>query len=429
MADARTNWAGNLAYGATTLHRPTSVEAVQELVARTARLKVLGTRHSFNDIADTPAEQVSLEHLNRIVGLDRAARTVTIEGGVRYGELGAFLHREGFALPNLASLPHISVAGAVATATHGSGDQLGNLATAVVAVDMVAADGTLQTFSRRDHPADFPGVVVGLGALGVVTRLTLAVEPARPVMQLVLENLDLSAVLANFDAITGRATSVSLFTDWQADRFHQWWLKQRIDEAQAQEPAAGWRESAVRFGFGATAAATDLHPIPGHAAEFCTPQGCQPGPWHERLPHFRLEFTPSSGAELQTEYFVPRAQATAALAALFGMRTAIAPHILVTEVRTIAADDLWLSPCCDQASVAIHFTWKPDWPAVRALLPTLEAVLESFAARPHWGKLFTMSPRHLRAQYPRLHDFQRLRTRLDPTDKFGNAFLETLLFS
>lgn len=414
-ADIPSNWAGNQRYQAIGIHRPVSVTQVQELVARSRRVKAVGTRHSFNGIADTTGDHLSLERLNRIVSLDRDARTVTIEGGVRYGELGPWLHREGFALPNLASLPHISVAGAVATATHGSGDRLGNLATAVAALEVVTDDGTIVTFSRQEDPIAFFGAVVGLGALGVVTRLTLNVEPAYEVVQLVAENLTFAQVETHFDAITSSATSVSLFTDWRGDRFHQVWLKQRIDRAPAEPP--------VGF-FGATLARVELHPLPGHAAENCTRQLGVAGPWHERLPHFRLEFTPSSGAELQSEYFVPRHHAMGALRALVQLRSRIVPLVMVSEVRTIAADDLWLSPCYRQACVAIHFTWKPDWPAVQKLLPAIEHALAPFDARPHWGKLFTMAPEQLRALYPKLSPFEHLRQRYDPTGKFRNAFLD-----
>lgn len=416
---AGTNWAGNLTYSATAVHRPETVVALQELVARTPRLRPIGTRHSFNGIADTTAEHVSLERLNRIVALDRAARTVTLEAGVRYGELGRFLHREGFALPNLASLPHISVAGAVATATHGSGDAIGNLATAVEALEVVTAAGEIATFSRLETPDVFPGAVVHLGALGVVTQLTLALEPTYDVRQRLFENLSLVACAEHFDAITAAASSVSLFTDWRGEHFHQVWLKQRCDR-----PASPLFEGDAVFG--APAATADCHPIPGHAPECCTPQLGVAGPWYERLPHFRLEFTPSSGAELQSEFFVPRGHAVAALRELFAMREQLAPHVLVSEVRTIAADDLWLSPCHGRASVGLHFTWRPDGPAVRALLPQVETALAPFDARPHWAKLFTMPAERIRSLYPKFQDFADLRQRCDPERKFGNAYLDAL---
>jgi xylitol oxidase len=285
-------------------------------------------------------------------------------------------------------------------------------------------------FSRRENPTEFAGVVVNLGALGVVTKLTLAIEPTYLVAQFVLENLSFASIDGNFDTIMASATSVSLFTDWQAERFHQWWWKQRANASTDEKPllfgffkvpeskvhrdapasaepvnrvfqpapGSSWHDVESKCFFGATPALKPVHPLPSMPAENCTERF--PGAWHERLPHFRLEFTPSSGAELQSEYFVPRVHAVPALRALFRMRTEIAPHIHVSEVRTIAADDLWLSPCHRQACVGIHFTWKPDWPAVRQLLPRIEEALAPFEARPHWGKLFAMAPERLRSLYP-----------------------------
>jgi len=420
MSDPRTNWAGNIHYRATALHEPASLEELQALVARSSRLKVIASRHSFNGIGDTAAEQVSLARLNRIVALDRAARTVTIEAGMRYGELGAQLHREGFALPNLASLPHISVAGAVATATHGSGNSLGNLATAVTALELVTADGRLVTLSRAANPEEFPGAVVNLGALGIVSKLTLALEPTYDVRQVLFENLAWAEAAEHFHVITSSATSVSLFTDWQSSRFHQVWLKQRTDRPHGS-PTSG------NTFFGAVPATVDQHPLPGHPAANCTPQLGVGGPWHERLPHFRLEFTPSSGAELQSEYFVSRHHGPAALRVLAPLRPLIGPHVHVTEIRTIAEDDLWLSPCHEQSRVGIHFTWKPDWPAVKQVLPHIERVLAPYDVRPHWGKLFMIAPPELGPRYRRFEDFRMLQTRLDPTGKFRNEFLDSLL--
>ena len=139
MTQQQHNWAGNYAYSATRWHYPTTVEQLQERVSQGRKLRVLGSRHSFNDIADSPEDLISLEHFDHIEPVDPERRTVTIAGGVRYGQLCRQLHREGYALPNLASLPHISVAGACATATHGSGDRNGNLATTVREMELVTA--------------------------------------------------------------------------------------------------------------------------------------------------------------------------------------------------------------------------------------------------------------------------------------------------
>ncbi len=419
IGDVGTNWAGNHAYAARALHEPASVEELQELVAGGRALRVLGSRHSFNDIADTTGDLISLARLPRVFELDRDAGTVTVDGGVRYGELCGPLDAAGFALHALASLPHISVAGACATATHGSGDHSGNLATAVVAMELVRADGELVALSRANDPAIFDGAVVGLGALGAVTRLTLRLEPAFQVRQDVYEGLSLGEVADHFDEITALADSVSLFTEWQGSGFEQVWLKRRVEEGRAFDPPPAI--------LGATRATVPFHPIRGMSTDACTEQLGVPGPWHARLPHFRMDHTPSAGAELQTEYLMPRRHAVDALLAVDGLRDRFAPLLQVSEVRTVAADDLWISTAMGRDSVALHFTWHPDWPGVRAVLPALEAALAPFEPRPHWGKLSTMAPEAIRAAYPRLADFGALVDRYDPQGTFQNDFLRRVL--
>ena len=417
MVIQQKNWAGNLTYSAARLHYPKTVKEVQDLVKRSNKVRVLGSRHSFNDIADTPEDHISLEHLDPGLIIDRDQRMVTVAGGVRYGELCRILHHEGFGLHNLASLPHISVAGACATATHGSGDQNGNLATAVSAMEIVTADGEVVTLSRKS--GSFSGAVVGLGGIGVVTSLTLDLLPAFDMQQDVYENLPLAQLEGRFDDVSSSAYSVSLFTNWQGELINQVWLKRRItDRKIPSEP----------YFFGATRATRKLHPIATLSAEPCTEQMGVLGPWYERLPHFRMDFTPSSGEELQSEYFVPREHAFDALQAVQSTREYIAPYLLISEIRTIAADNLWMSPCYQQTSVALHFTWKLDWPAVRELLPLVEEQLAPFNARPHWGKLFTMSPATLQSRYKKLQDFRDLLQQFDPQGKFRNAFLDTYLF-
>jgi xylitol oxidase len=420
-ADPRRNWAGNYAYRAARVQVPRTVADVQRTVASAARVKPLGTRHSFNDIADSPGDQISLERFDQME-LDEPAGTVTVGAGVRYGTLATFLHERGYALHNLASLPHISVAGACATATHGSGCRNGNLATAVRSLELVTASGDLRTVSREHDADEFAGTVVSLGALGVVTKLTLAVERGYEVRQVVYQNLSFDQLKNHFDAIYGSGYSVSLFTDWQAHRASEVWVKQRLDD-----PATNARDGVARDHFGATAATTGLHPIAGISPVNCTEQLGVPGPWHERLPHFRMNFTPSSGEELQSEYFVPRERGYDAILAVERMKDRVTPHLLISELRTIAADDLWMSPCYRRPSLAIHFTWKPHAAAVRELMPLVEEQLRPFTARPHWGKLFTMPGSELRARYERVADFDALRRRFDPQGKFTNDFLRRTL--
>ena len=415
------NWAGNLEYSTDRLYFANSLEQVRSYVKKQNKLKVLGTRHCFNNIADSTHSLLSLKSMDRVVALDSEARTVTVDAGMTYGQLCPYLDGKGFALHNLASLPHISIAGACSTATHGSGERNGNLATAVSALEIVTADGEVVRLSRQQDGEAFRGAVVGLGSLGVITQVTLDIQPTYMMRQYVYENLPLPAVKDHFDAIESSAYSVSLFTDWENQRMNEVWIKSRDEKGQAFDATPEF--------FGATRATKNLHPIAELSAENCTEQMGVPGPWYERLPHFRMGFTPSAGKELQSEYFVPRQHAVEAILAVERLRDQVSPHLMISEIRTIAADHLWLSPCYEQPCVTIHFTWKPDWPAVRKLLPVIERELAPFNARPHWGKLFTTTPAELKSVYKKLPDFIQLSRRYDPQGKFRNQFLDTNIFS
>jgi xylitol oxidase len=416
-----TNWAGNLEYSTDRLYSANSLEQVRSYVKKQSKLKVLGTRHCFNSIADSTNNFLSLKSMDGVVALDAEARTVTVNAGTTYGQLCPLLHNKGFALHNLASLPHISIAGACTTATHGSGEKNGNLATAVSGLEIVTAAGEVVMLSRKRDGEAFRGAVVGLGALGVITKVTLDIQPTFMMRQYVYENLPLAEMKDHFDQIEASAYSVSLFTDWRNARISEVWIKSREEEGQAF--------NAVPEFFGAKLATKNLHPIAELSAENCTEQMGVSGPWFERLPHFRMGFTPSAGKELQSEYFVARQHAVEAILAVERLRDQVSPHLLISEIRAIAADDLWLSPCYKQACVTIHFTWKPDWPAVRKLLPVIEKELAPFQARPHWGKLFTMSPEELKSSYKKLPDFIQLSKKYDPQGKFRNEFLSTNVFS
>ncbi|RMB57801.1 FAD-binding protein [Tessaracoccus antarcticus] len=408
------NWAGNIAYGATRLVEPGSVDELVDLVASEARVRVLGSRHSFNDLADTDAVLVSLAAIagnSEVLRIDE--KTIRVPAGMRYGDLVPTLERWGVALANLASLPHISVGGAVQTGTHGSGDRIGSLATQVAGLQMITGAGEQVHRSRGDD--DFDGAVVALGALGIVTQIDLDVEPTYEVAQSVWEGARWDDVLEDLDAVTTAGNSVSFFTTWQdRDAIDQVWVKTRTSATPAGLPLPG-----VRTADG------ERHPIPGINPEPCTRQQGVPGPWFDRLPHFRLAFTPSVGEELQTEYLLPRKDAVAAIEAVRGFAHEIAPLLHVSEIRTMAGDDLWLSPAYGSPTVALHFTWKPDEEAVRGLLPRLEAALPA-SARPHWGKVFTMAPNVIAARYPRWDDYRDLVSRLDPQRRFVNPYLARL---
>lgn len=404
-----TNWAGYHEYRASTLHRPTTVEQLQDVVAAAPRIRALGTRHSFNDLADS-AELVSLEAIDPGIVIDPDTETVSFSAGLRYGDLATVLQEAGWALRNLASLPHISVAGAIATGTHGSGDRNGTLSRAVSGLEFVTATGELRAITPVDP--DFDGAVVALGALGVLSRVTLDIEPTFDVRQDLYEGLSWDALLENYDAITSRAYSVSVFTDWQ--QITSVWLKTRMDVGRPPRDL-----------YGAKPLTEGRHMIDEMPASNTTQQGGVPGPWNERLAHFKLGFTPSSGEELQTEYLVPRRHAVQAIEAVRALADRITPHLHVTELRSMAADSLWLSGAYETDAVGIHFTWHKNPDAVLPLLPVIEDALAPFDARPHWGKLFHSVRKDL---YPRRGDFVELADRMDPTGKFRNDYLERFVF-
>jgi len=418
--EARTNWAGNLTFSTDHLHTPGTMDEVRQIVKSCDKLRALGTRHSFNAIADSKWNQVSLKRLDSIT-LDEKARTVTVGAGVRYGDVASVIDARGYALHNLASLPHISVAGACSTATHGSGLHNGNLATAAAGLELVTADGELVRLSREKDGDKFLGAVVGLGAMGVVTSVTLEVQPTYQVAQSVYQKLSFDQLQHNMEEIFSSGYSVSVFTDWQLHRAAQLWIKRRVGAGDANKWLGEY--------FGAKLATKKLHPLEDHAAENCTEQQGIPGPWYERLPHFRMNFTPSSGQELQTEYFVPFDRGYEAILAVEKLRDQITPHLFITELRTIAADKMWMSMAHERLSLAIHFTWKPEWPAVRQVLPQIEAALEPFAPRPHWGKLFTMAPERVQNRYAKLGEFKKMLARHDHAGKFRNDFVNTNLYS
>jgi xylitol oxidase len=408
----RTNWAGNIAFGAPDFYRPASLAELRGVVARARQVRVLGSGHSFNDMADSPGAQVSLAGLPPEVELDSAASLVRVAAGLSYAGLARELDRHGFALRNLASLPHISVAGACATGTHGSGSANQGLSAAVAGLELVTADGDVVELSRG---ADgFDGAVVHLGALGAVTRLILEVVPSFQVSQRVYEGLPLDVLDDHFAAVMAAGYSVSMFTDWRAPRLTQLWIKSLAEDGTPDVTGEPW--------FTAAPAPVTRNPVPGLPADNATAQLGEPGPWFERLPHFRPEFTPSAGNELQSEYIIPAEHAVPALHALQRAGDRIAPVLQICEIRTIAADELWLSPAYRQDSVAFHFTWLPGTAAVLPVVTLIERQLAPFGPRPHWGKIFTTPAAELHARYDRLPDFGDLARRYDPAGKFRNAY-------
>jgi xylitol oxidase len=403
------NWSGSHHYRATSLERPQSLDALRTLLARSrGSVQVLATRHTFTAIGDAD----TLVELDQLPGagtieIDRAAMTATVGPTVTYAQLAQALDAADLGLANLASLPHISVIGGIATATHGSGDAQGNLATAVRGLQLLTADGELVTLTPEDPR--FTGAVVHLGALGVVTRVTLQCVPHYTLRQEMYLNLEWDALAEHFDAVTGAGYSVSVFHDFGA----------RAREVLVKRDAAAPVTDEL---FGARAAHEPRNPVPGAPTENVTEQLGRPGPWSERLPHFRSGFTPSSGAEIQSEFFVDRADASAALAALRPLAATIQRVLRIAELRTVAADELWMSPQYRRDCAGLHFTWRLEPEAVRAACAAVEAALAPFSAHPHWGKLYTTTPPAL----PLQDRWWALRDALDPRGVFANRWLREL---
>lgn len=419
MSISHQNWSGHTPFGAARFHQPTTVAQVQEIVRSAEYVHVIGSRHSFSDLCDTAGDLLSLANLDKTVTLDPERRTATVNAGITYGELCPQLHRAGYALHNLASLDHITVIGACMTATHGSGDRLGNLATAVSGLQMVTASGDLVTLSREKDGDLFAGTVVALGALGVVTQVTLDVQPAFLIQQESYEKLPLAQAAEYFDAIMGAGYSVSFFPTWQHEWIDSVLVKHRLESDQAI--------TAPPTFFGATHSPPQPPATDDWSDRYGTPKSI-PGPWHERLPHFYFKDALLEGNELQSEYFVAREDAVAAMQAVARLGPQLATFLQVSEIRTMTADKLWLSSAYGQETVGIHFNWHKNWAAVRPFLPILEEQLAPFRPRPHWGKLFALSPAQVQAGYPRLKDFQALARDYDPQGKFRNAFLNQYIF-
>jgi alditol oxidase len=414
------NWAGNLQYGTDNIFYPKTVEEVQGIVRKCSKITALGTRHSFNTIADSNENLISSRDLNKIISLNKTANTITIQGGIKYGELAPYLHENGYALHNLASLPHISVAGSCATATHGSGISNSNLSSAVSGIEFVNAAGGLVTLSRSDGE-QFQAAVVGLGALGFVTSLTLDLEPTFNMRQYVYLDLPMAALEKNFDAIASSGYSVSFFTDWKNKNITEVWIKSKV--------MAGDETAPPKELFGARLATKNMHPVKEQSAVDCTDQLGIPGPWYERMPHFKMGFKPSTGKELQAEYFVPIEHAYEAIMAIEKLHDKMTPHLFVSEIRTVHEDNLWMSPCYRKSCVTLHTTFKQEVDTVMQILPLIEAQLAPFNVRPHWAKLFTLQPTVLQSRIEKLAEFKKLVATHDPNGKFRNAFLNHNLYT
>ena len=403
MTAARHNWAGNVRYGALDIVEPATLAEAQRLVADSTRIRALGTRHSFNRLPDTSGTLIHLGALAADPVIDTDAMTITVSGAVRYGVLAQYLERHELALHNMGSLPHINIAGAISTSTHGSGSRLGSLSTAVRGLQFIGPSGDL--FEVRAGDEGFEGMVVGLGAFGPITRVTLAVQPSYRMRQDAFVNLPWKRAIDDFDEIMGLGYSVSLLSGWTAVEVQHVWVKSLVGEPMVSSDQVGAAASA------------------GEVPDNMNPFGVE-GAWCERLPHFRLDRVPSLGEEIQSEYLLGREHAVEAIGAMREIGALLEPVLEISELRTVAADDLWLSPAYGRDSVAIHFTFRRDPKGVAAVLPEIESRLLPLGGRPHWGKLFDATASVVGQEYHRLDDWLALVAHHDPDGKFSNAFIE-----
>jgi xylitol oxidase len=401
------NWSKNVDFNDRAFLQPESLTELQELVRSNQKIRARGTAHCFNEIANTSSYAINLAKMPRVIEVNPETKSVTVSSGLTYGELAPELHNQGWALSNLASLPHISIAGSISTGTHGSGIKNQNLANQVLSLDIVTAEGELRHIDRA-NPA-FNALVVGLGLGGIVYQYELKIEPTFQIRQVIYPEIPLGILQRNFDQIMGTAYSVSYFTDWSNAQVGNLWCKFRDGEV-IPESVGGSAKADKKY-----------HPIPSVDPVACTDQLGESGDWHQRLSHFKLEFTPSVGEEIQTEFFVDRKDAAAAIEAVSNLGEEITPLLWITELRTIAADDLWLSGAYQRDTLAIHFTWKKDL-AIYPVIEKVEAALRPYNYRPHWGKVFTADGKYLSSVYPKMSEFKALVEALDPTSKFENLF-------
>jgi xylitol oxidase len=406
------NWSKNVDFNDRAYLQTESLAELQELIRTHQKIRARGTAHCFNEIANTSSYAINLSQMPKTITVDPEKKSVFVAAGLTYGELAPVLHAQGWALSNMASLPHISIAGSISTGTHGSGIKNQNLANQVLSLDLVTAEGELRRIDRT-NPA-FNALVVGLGLGGIVYQYELKIERTYEIRQVIYPEIPLDVLQRNFDQIMGTAYSVSYFTDWSSAQVGNLWCKFRDNEV-IPESVGGSIKADKKY-----------HPIPSVDPVACTEQLGVAGDWHDRLSHFKLEFTPSVGEEIQSEFFIDRKDALAAIEAVVQLGAEITPLLWITELRTIAADNLWLSGAFERDTLAIHFTWKKT-DAIYPVIEKVEAALRPFNYRPHWGKVFTADAEYLKSVYPKLGEFKALVEALDPTHKFENSFTRSSL--
>lgn len=424
MGTPWTNWARTASATPHRVERPNSLDELVEVVAGASAVRPRGSGHSFSDIAVAPHTALDLDAWTGITEV--SGTLVTVRAGTTLRQLNAALDTLGLALANLGDIDAQTVAGAISTGTHGTGARLGGLATQVVALDLVLADGTVARCSAEERPDLFQAARVGLGALGVIATATLRCVPAFT-LHARETPARLDAVLEEFDHLTATEDHVEFHWFPHADRVI---LKRnnRVDEPPAPlSPLRRFYEYEVvengAFGLVCRLARA----LPAATAPLNRLCGALVSERVYRDVSHRVFTTPRRVRFVETEYAVPRA----ALHDVLGeLRRAVArlDHgvIVPVEVRVAAGDDIWLSTAHgrDTAYVAVHqYLGMP----YRQYFDTFERIANAVGGRPHWGKVHSLTAETLRERYPRFDDFRRVRARVDPTGKFGNAHLDRVL--
>lgn len=405
------NWGGNLVYGSGAIEAPATIEELSEII-RSGKVRPIGTMHSFSKVVVGEGTLVSAAGLAFEPALDKASSTVKVSAATRFGDLALFLEKNGVALKNMGSLPHISIAGAAATGTHGSGDKNQILSSSLSAYSFLNSKGELVRYQRGDE--NFEACRVGLGAYGLWVSVELDVVPSFQIRQDVYLDIPWEVFYEDPTNLTSAGYSVSLFTKWGEVSIDQVWVK-ALPGDKAGLPIAGISPEKT--------SRKELAPGVG---DNLTQQGGVEGPWLDRLPHFRLDATPSAGNEIQTEYFIQRKNIVGAVKAVNKIAEQINHTLIITEVRTIAQDDAWLSPMNRGDSVALHFTWVNDTPAVDKAVAALEEVLAEFDPIPHWGKVHHFDKSKLEKVHARLGKARAVFDELDPEGVFNTEYLKSL---
>uniref|UniRef100_A0A915D0Y3 FAD-binding PCMH-type domain-containing protein n=1 Tax=Ditylenchus dipsaci TaxID=166011 RepID=A0A915D0Y3_9BILA len=418
------NWGGNFNFSTQDIKYPTTTAGVQQLVKECkGKIRPVGTRHSFSEIANTNDTLICLVHMNLILSVDPSVPSVTVQAGITYTDLIPFLQSIGLAIPMMASLGEISIAGAINTAVHGSGAGIGNLATQVLGLQMVLADGSVVQYSKGQNDTELAAATVGLGALGIVTQVTLQAQPTYNLAINVFENMDMSVLDTQLYNITHSGYAINMWSTFGTPGvLDQVWITTKVDSNGVNAYGN------VSQLYGAPAATAQSSPIAALPPTYVVPQMGIVGPYYERLTDYDLGLSGQEGQQTQSEYYVDFDDFVPALKALQTLSAEINAVVYVALFRITEKDELWMSPQYKKTTMAIHFSWQPKLDQVMALLPKIEAALAPFNPIPHWGKLYTLKPEQYLPLLPKYPEWREQVELHDPTHKFRNKWLEENIF-